>query len=537
MRGAAWAALTSTAAFLSAWVFVQSGTTAAGVRGTSLPSSTLVVGVLSDPGSLNPLVVSSSQVQDMVERMFLKLLEEEDDFVHFRPRLAASWSFSPDSLEVTFELRRDVRWHDGVPCTAWDVLFTYECQVDTVVSWRGRHLKDRIGSVEVVDSFTVRFRFTSRYPNQLMDANDGVILPRHILAGIPREEIRTCDFGRRPVGNGPFRFVRWEPKQYLELERNPDYYERGLPAVKRLVYRIVPDMVTLETQLRTGEIDCLESILPMDARVLEKSNPEIRVYAYPSRSMTFVSWNLKKELFADRKVRRALAMAVDRKRIIDTVWMGMARECKSPMHPILWAYDDSIHPVPYDPSGAREMLEEEGWRDLDGDGVLEKNGKPFRFELITNYGNSQRRDILTMVKAELEAIGVDVRGRVMEWNTFVDRVVGGSYDACVMGWKVGTRVDLKEFWHSSAVGRGGFNISGYADPSVDELIEQARASTDMDRARKLWSLIQRKIYYDQPFLFIAVPYEVTGLHGRFVDVHPSPASFFKGLRYWKISAH
>jgi peptide/nickel transport system substrate-binding protein len=508
----------------------------AAAQDTADKDRTLVVGLLSDPGTLNPLYASSTQAKDIIERMFLKLLDEESDFLRFRPRLAQSWNFSPDGLALTFNLRRDVLWHDGTPFTAHDVTFTWECQIDTLVSWSGRHLKERIISVEAIDDYTVRFHFSNRYPYQLMDANDGVILPKHILGAIPRDQLRTCEFSRRPVGNGPYRFLQWESKQYLTIEKNPGYYDRGKLNIDRVVFKIVPDMVTLLAQLKAGDIDCLESIPPDDALAIEREYDDLQIYTYPSRSMTFISWNCTRDLFSSAEIRRALGMAIDRRLIIDTVWRGLAEECRSPMHPILWAFDAGMDALPHDPARARAVLAENGWSDRDNNGILEKNGEEFSFEMIANHGSQQRIDIMTMVQAQLKEIGVKVDLRILEWNTFIQQIIKIEYDSCVMGWKVGTRADLKEFWHSSAVGGGGMNISGYSDAAVDSLIEAARNTLDPGDARQLWSACQERIYRAQPFLFLAVPSEVYALEKRFGNVEPNAITFFRNLEEWVLRA-
>ncbi len=490
--------------------------------------------MLSDPQTLNPLAAVSTQAKDIIEMLFLKLMKEGRDFTSFEPELAHSWEFSADSLAITFHLRKDVEWSDGVPCTAGDVEFTWKCEVDTAVGWPGRNMKDRIASVEAIDSFTVVFRFENRYPYQLMDANDGVIVPEHVLGKIPRKEIKNCGFGRKPVGDGPFVLSRWVPDQYVELEKNHLYYEKGKPRIDRVVFRIVPDMLTLLTQLKTGEIDCLESIPPDEAESIARGDRDIRIYEYPSRSMVFIAWNLGRPLFGDRETRRALALAVNRRVIIENVWRGYADECKSPMHPLLWPYDDEMEPIGYDPDAASAVLAKAGWNDEDGDGVLERNGDEFSFELITNYGNQQRMDIATMVQAYLREVGIKVNIRVLEWNTFIEKVINSDYDACVMGWKVGTRADLTEFWHSSSARKGGFNISGYKNREVDSLIERARNTLDRALALDLWRRSQRLIYDDQPFMFIAVPQEIYALSARFDNVAPSPISFFYNLPDWRI---
>ena len=497
----------------------------------------LTVGLLSEPASLNPLAVTATETRDIVELLYLKLLEEQPDFVTFQPQLARSWEYSADSLSITFHLRDDVRWTDGTPVTAEDVRFTWQLEVDTVVAWTSAHLKAHIRDVEVRDPLTAIFHFDERYPYQLMDANDGVILPGHILAGAPRADIKTHFIGRRPVGNGPYRLARWEPARYIELGRNPDYHEAGIPRVERVVFEFVPDMVTLMTRLKKGEIDLLESVPSDQVRPLQEAYPEVRVYTYPSRGMTFVGWNVERAPFADREIRRALTMAIDRKEIIETVWAGNGMECRSPVHAILWAFDDAIEPLPHDPDAARAALDRLGWSDSDGDGVRDRDGKPFEFELITNYGSQQRVDVATMVEADLRKIGVIVRIRTLEFGTFIDRVMSAEFDACVLGWKTATKPDITGQWHSGSVPPNGYNISHYRNPLVDDLIARAAAALDQGEARALWSSAQRIIYEDQPFTFIAIPYEVTAVRDRFCNVQPNAISALYHLREWRLGAN
>lgn len=499
------------------------------------PGGELVIGLLSDPKTLNPLVASSIEAKNIIGLMYMTLLDEQGDFLSFEPRLAREWEFSSDSLVITFHLRDDVVWHDGEPVTAEDVRFTWELEKDTLVAWSGRNLKDRIKNVEVVDANTVSFHFDARYPYQLMDANDGVILPKHVLENVPRREIRTAPVGREPVGNGPFRFVRWVSEQYIELEKNPLYFEKGRPYLARVVFRIVPDMTTLVTQLKSGEIDCLESI-PTDAVAeIKSAYPDIEIISYRSRHHNFVSWNLDAPLFGDRDTRRALAMAVNTGEMIQTLWGGLAEPSVGPMHPVLWAHDPSMTPIPFDPEGAAKILEAKGWKDQDGDGVLDKDGRPFEIEMITNQGNQLRSDIMTMVQEYLRKIGVRVHPRSFEWNTFIGRVVSGEYQSCVLGWKVGTKADLTNFWHSSSMPPGGYNISRYRNAEVDSLIDLARTTLDPDVARPVWYRCQRIIYDDQPILFLSVPHEVVGLRRGYRGVKPNAIGFFVNLHEWYIS--
>lgn len=502
-------------------------------RGPALNRTTLVVGTRAEPKTLNPVAMSASESQQIAGLMFLKLLEEQDDFLSFRPQLARSWSFSADSLDITFVLRDDVRWSDGKPVTASDVRFTWEVETDTTVAWPSASIKAHIRDVEVKDPYTVVFHFDQRYLYALFDANEGVILPGHLLEQVPRAALKTAAFGRAPVGNGPYALKRWEAGQFIELGRNPAY-TGDVPRIENIFVKFVPDAVTLVAQLEAGEIDLLESIQAGDLAGIRARRGDVKILQTPSRRMSFVAWNEARSPFERTAVRVAMTTGIDRRSIIASVWGGYATECTSPIVPLQWAFDPSIKPLAYEPKRARRELERIGFTDADHDGVLERGGKPFQFELLVNDAQN-RVDIATMIQSQLKRIGVKVNVRVMEYGAYIDRILAMDYDAAVVEWKVQTKVDLTQLFHSSARRPAGYNFIGYANPEVDHLIERALAERDMQRAKSIWGDVQRVIYRDQPYTFIAVPRELDAIDDRFCNVRPSPISIFAHITDWRIT--
>ena len=502
-------------------------------RSAALDARTLVVGTRVEPRTLNPIAITASEGHQIAGLIFLKLLEEQDDFMSFKPQLAESWAVGADGLDVTFVLRADARWSDGVPVTAEDVRFTWEVHTDTTVAWPSASIKSKIRDVEVRDARTVVFHYKEHYLYPLMDANDGVILPKHILATVPRSELKEAAFGRAPVGNGPYRVARWESGQYLELEANPGWFGSP-PAVGRVIFKFVPDAVTLVAQLKAGEIDLLESVQAGDLASIRASRPDAAIHTIPSRRMSFIVWNTARAPFDDRVVRRALTMGIDRAELIRTVWGGYAQECTSPIVPLLWAFDRSIAALPFDPAQARALLAERGYKDADGDGVLEREGKPLELQLIVNDAQN-RVDVVTIVQAQLKRIGVKASLRVMEFGAYQERILAADFDAAFVEWKVQTKVDLTSLFHSASKRPKGFNFGAYSNPEVDRLIEEALAIPDMADARERWNEVQRLIYADQPYTFIAVPQELTAVDDRFCNVNPSAISFFVNLPAWKLA--
>lgn len=502
-------------------------------KDAALDAHTLVVGTRAEPKTLNPLALSSSEGHQIAGLVFLKLLQEQDDFMTFKPQLASSWSWSPDSLAVTFNLRPDARWSDGVPVTADDVRFTWELQVDTTVAWPSAAIKSKIKDVEVKDARTVVFHFKERYLYQVMDANDGVIIPKHVLDAVPRADVKSAPFGRAPVGNGPYALARWESGQYIELAASPRYYgaRDGSPGVQRVVFKFVPDAVTLVSQLKAGEIDLLESVQPGDIASIRQDRPDAGIQTVPSRRMSFIAWNGKRAPFDDREVRRALTMAIDRAEIIRTVWQGYATECTSPIVPLLWAFDASIPAIPFDPEAARARLLQLGYREANG--VLERNGEPFTIELLVNDAQN-RIDVVTLVQAQLKKVGIRVDVRVMEYGAYIDRILATDYDAAFVEWKATTKVDLTGLFGTKSMRPKGYNFVSYSNKEVDRLMEEALQKADMASARSLWNRVQQMIYADQPYTFIAIPKEITAVDDRFCHVAPSAISFFVNLPAWGV---
>jgi peptide/nickel transport system substrate-binding protein len=521
-------------AFVACVMSFGSAAVAAGSKGPAVAgrSSTLVVGTRAEPKTLNPIALTASEGQQIAALMFGKLLEEQDDFVSFKPALARSWAFSADSLDVTFVLRDDARWSDGEPVTASDVRFTWQAQTDTTVAWPSASIKAHIRDVEAKDAHTVVFHFDKRSLYQVMDANDGVILPEHLLARVPRRELKTSPFGRAPVGNGPYVLQRWEAGQFIELARN-EKYAGSAPRIERIVIKFVPDVVTLVAQLQAGEIDLLESVQASDLAGIRAKRDDVQILGAPSRRMSFVAWNGTRAPFDQPAVRVAMTTAIDRQAIVKNVWAGYAKECTSPIVPLQWAYDPSIQAIKYDARSARAALGKPGYRDTNKDGVLDRDGKPLEFELLVNDAQN-RVDIATLIQAQLKQAGIKVNVRVMEYGAYIDRILAMDYDAAVVEWKVQTKVDLTQLFHSSARRPNGYNFVGYSNPEVDRLIDEALLQTNMARAQELWSKAQRAIYNDQPYTFLAVPQELTAIDDRFCNVKPSPINIFAHITDWRI---
>ncbi|MCA9751337.1 MAG: peptide-binding protein [Gemmatimonadetes bacterium] len=500
--------------------------------GKPVAGGTVVIGVTAEPDNLLDATSTSSIASDVISAVFSQLTRLAPDLASAEPEIARSWDVATDGLSVTFHLVTNARWHDGVPLTAQDVVFTHELLTDPVVGYSARSWKEFISGCVAEDDSTVTFRYDRQYPYQILDASVGVILPKHLLEGLPRAELAGSEFARNPVGSGPFRFRKWESQASVELVANDDYFQ-GRPYLDRVVFRVIPDASSLVAQLESGEIDICPQLPPHEAARLDALDA-IRVEAYSGRNYTYIGWYSGNPLFESSRVRRALGMAIDRDAIIDALCYGYAHPMNGPVHPMLWSYDPNIPALPYDPQGALEILHEEGWTDTDGDGVLDKDGVPFSFELKTNLGNQIRMDAVVMLQSMFQKIGVKVQPRTLEWNVLWGSVVDHSYGSAVLvGWSVALKADLQSIFHSKSIDEK-FNHTGYSNPEVDAAIDRALSARTFDEARPDWWRAQELIVADQPYTFLFRLDDVWGVNERIRGTVPDPRGYYLSLPQWWI---
>ena len=493
----------------------------------------LVIGIPADTDSFNPLQVRSRFGSELSKMMFSSLLNEEPDFIHFTPSLARSWQFLDDSTRIRFNLLGNVFWSDSVRLTAGDVAFSHQLYTDPDIGWVGSSVKDRITRVDAVDDSTVDFYFSAPYPYQLMDANEGVILPRHLLKDLDPEAIKAFDYTENQVSGGPYILKSYVGNQFIELTGNPLYYNPQYPLIKRVVFKIVPDKSLLLTQLDMGEIHMMDGIPPDQADFT--GHPNIKVESFPYAQFTQISWNTRLPLFSDPEIRRALTLAIDRQALVDHLLKGYGHVSKGPLHPMLWAYNPDLETLPYDPVRAAAILKDRGWTDSDGDGYVDKDGTNFEFKLLTNIGSQVREDALVMIQEMMRQAGIKVIPQRLEWSVYVEKMINRDYDGLLLGMMSATKVDVFQVWHSSMTGNDGFNLSCYENPRIDYIIETAPELVDRKQAQKLWYEFQDILIQDQPATFLWIPDRIVGLDKKLAGYHFSPVSTLNNIHewYWK----
>jgi len=459
--------------------------------------------------------------------------DKDDNIV---PHLAESWEISADCLTLTFKLRKDAKWHDGWLFTAADVRFTYETMIHpkTPTAYKEDFLQ--VKDVEVLDPFTVRVTYPTPYAKAL-DSWAFYMLPRHLLAGyVQGGNLREAPQNRQPIGNGPYRFVEWKPGEKVVLVANPDYFE-GRPFLSRIVYRIIPSQATIFLELKAKGVDYANlTAIQFDRQTNYRAfRKAYHKYQYAGNAYTYFGFNLKDPRFADRRVRQAFAHAIDKQELIDGVVLGLGREATGPYKPGTWAYNPMVARYAYNPARAKALLAEAGWVDRNGDGVLDKDGQPFAFTILTNQGNEERKKIAEIVQQRLREVGVAVEIRTLEWASFIkDFVKKRRFEAIILGWGIGTDPDQYNIWHSSKTGPDELNHISYQNPEVDRLLDLGRASCRREERKKHYERLQEVLAEDQPLIFLYFRDALPVVALRVRGVEPSPNGIMHNFPKWYV---
>jgi peptide/nickel transport system substrate-binding protein len=445
--------------------------------------------------------------------------------------LAESWEFSPDCRELTFHLRKGVKWHDGEPFTSADVVFTYETVIDPKTPTPYGAIYGPVETVEAPDPYTVRIRYNVPF-SPAVDAWGMSIIPRHLLEGA---DIGKSALNRKPVGTGPYRFKEWVTGQKVVVEANPDYFE-GRPGIDSYIMRIIPDTATQFLELRSGGLDYM-SLTPHQF-LIEAEKPAVKKhfskYRYPAFGFTYMGYNNKDPLFSDRRVRRALTHAINKGEIIKGVLQGLGSPATGPFHPDSWAYNKEVRDLEYDPEKALALLKEAGWERGD-DSILRKDGKPFRFTLLTNQGNNERLKTAQIIRERLRALGIAMELKPLEWQAFLDQVVDRQeFEAVILGWSLDREPDLYDLWHSSKNNPGEFNYISYRNEEVDRLLIEGRQTCDQNKRLEIYHRVHELITEDQPYTFLYVPDALPILHKRYKGVEETPIGIFYDFIHWQV---
>ena len=491
----------------------------------------IVHGDIGDASNLIPLLASDKPSHDIAGLVYNGLVKYDKN-MNTVGDLAESWDISANGLIITFRLRKGVLWHDGRPFTAADVLYTYQVTIDpkTPTAYAGDFLK--VKKAEVLDDYTFRVTYDQPFAPALISWGSS-ILPKHLLAGI---DITKSPLTRHPIGTGPYKFKEWVAGQKIVLVANSNYFE-GRPYIDGYITRIIPDMATLFLELRGEGID-ISGLSPLQfTRQTENKlfRTKFNKYRYLSFAYTYLGYNLKNPLFTDKRVRQAISYAINKEEIISGVLLGLGKPATGPFKPETWAYNGNVKTYNFNPQKARELLKEAGWQDINGDGVLEKDGKPFVFELVTNQGNETRQKCAEIIQRQLAEVGITVKIRILEWAAFVNDFINKRrFDAVLMGWTIPPDPDAYDVWHSSKTSPEELNFISYKNSEADELLEKGRNTFDQKERKKYYDRFQEILAEDQPYTFLYVPDALIIINKRFRGIEPAPIGLDYNFIKWYV---
>ncbi|WP_054977820.1 peptide-binding protein [Paenibacillus sp. A3] len=460
---------------------------------------------LLDPQGFIGFWATTTVSSEVIDLVFSNLYDfnEKQEIV---PDLAAGQpEFSQDKKEMTIKIRNDAKFSDGKPVTADDVVFTYNIPLNPDYKGPRKGTFEKLAKVEKTDDTTVKFTFKEPHAGYI-DMLAYNILPQHLLKEVPVKDMDKSPFFKQPVGSGPYKLEEWKQGQYLRFLRNDSYFG-GKPAIEKITAKIVPDANAMMAQLQAGEINVIA--VPADnLQAIEqfaKTSGKIKLQkGIGTGTYMFAAWNLTNPLFQDKSVRQALTMAIDRQGIVDNIIEGQGKLVHSQTSPSYWSFTDNVPKFPYDPEKAKKILADAGWKDTDGDSILEKNGQRFEFEMQTIQGNKVREKALTVIQQQLKKVGISVQPRIVEGSAFTKNWMGKNFVALFHGWSISGDPNPQGIWHSTAMETGSNYIS-YKNPEVDKLIDEDLKTFDMNKRKELLAKIDALIAEDQPYTFIYSP--------------------------------
>lgn len=477
----------------------------AAASGAPVTGGTVVIPIVADP-TLNPWSPNAFVESVFPNRVLFDGLTKPGKDLAPAPDLAESWSPSADGLSWTFKLRTGVKWSDGKAFSAEDVAFTFnDVVLNKTLGANGAGNFSAVKSVTVVDPNTVRFDLARPFaalPAYL--AYNAGILPKHVLSADP---LKNTSFNKGvPVSTGPFKVEKYSAGQSVSMVRNDSYFGPK-PYLDRVVFSVVPDPNTQIAQALSGDIGIM--LLDNKASVDRvKSAPNLRVASRPLVQYYWLALNQTDARFTDVRVRQAFVYAIDRKAIIASVENGYGSIANSAISPALKAYyDPSLESrYPYDPAKAKQLLGEAGWTP-GADGVLRKDGKPFRFTMDVGQ-KGPLEPVNALIQQNLKQIGVVADLNTMEWNAYIQKVVvRRDYTATVNWWVYPSDPDVFPYYASSAAGKG-YNIPGYKDAKLDDILLRGQSATDLAQRKAVYKELQTYMADELPYLFLWYPQEV-----------------------------
>ena len=467
--------------------------------------TTIISGWSQEAVQFNPLLYSQTGTEGMVETCVFDALWDINDKGEYVPNLVTRVPTVENGLITkggtvwNIELRRGVRWHDGMPFTAKDVEFTYKTVLDPKTRSRTRLGLDKVAKFEVIDDYNIRITLKEFSGLYIWSWEQIHIVPEHLLSMV--DDINSCEYNRHPIGTGPFKFGKSVSGSHITYTKNADYHG-ATSRVDTFIQKFIPDQNVLYSQFKTGEIDILMATGIDPSRIEEARRiPNREIFLCPRNSVEFLYFNCGKPQFKEAVVRKALYLAADKDTWVNDIFYGSVRRSLSYLKPGHWAYNTDLKDIGYNPSKAAEMLDSAGWK-IGSDGIRQKEGVKLKFMISTTAGSKAREQSQALLKQNWKAINVEAEiknfpSSVM-WGTFY---TNSEFDLALSAHspKTGVDPDYTARIHSQYIPRKhgkGANYCQYENPKIDRLLEAGLATDDREKRKEIYWKIQ-EIWYDE----------------------------------------
>ncbi|MCG8500125.1 MAG: peptide ABC transporter substrate-binding protein [Firmicutes bacterium] len=481
--------------------------------------------------TLHPLLTKSNSNIQVLGLIYDSLITF-DDQLNVVPGLAESWQVSDDGMTWTFQLRKDVKWHDGTGLTANDVDFTFKAINDKRYDSVYQYNTQSVTRFEVVDEYTFRVVLNRPYGGFIRMMYFPV-LPKHQLQGL---EIKSVDQDFKPIGTGPYRFAEYTPMKEIKLKASDTWWKDQSPYIDEVIVRLMPDNQTALYALEAKEADFVVTDVVDWKKYNGKEN--IRTKEFLTGAYEFIGVNFNHNVLSDKAVRKAMAYAIDRETIIDEVLLGHARLSDVPMMPGTALYDESAYSYWLDREKAIELLNQAGWTDSDNDGVLDKEIEgvvtPLAFELVTNNENMIREKSAEMIAAHLKDIGMNVTLKKAPWDDLKEMVDTKNFDAVLTGFDLAPSMDLSFAFHSEEIERGT-NFISYRNAEMDDLLFQTFRAVDAAQSKQAYAKLQKLIVEDVPYISLYFRTSAVIYNGRLRgDINPISTNLYNDINKWYL---
>lgn len=510
-------------------------------------SETFYNNLMITPENLHPIKSTDAYSSIVRAHILESLLIKNISTYEWEPSLAKSWKIHPDKKTFTFYLRKNLKWSDGKPLTAHDVKFSFEAYINP--AYGGVHripYFENLKSVEVIDDYTLVVKSKKLYFGNFSTIAGMQVIPQHIYNDPKLKMSKTV------IGSGPYVIQHNVKGKILVLKKNPLWQGHKVSSNKNkwhfntIVFRFIKSEIDSTLRLQREDIDYAH-LRP--ETFVQQTNTEPwgvtiekvkAIIKKRPKGYSFIGFNLKKPIFQDKRVRKAISHLLNRKLMNEKFYFNYRELATGP-----WSFhseyaDPSVKPIEFNPQKARALLEQAGWKDSDSDGVLDKkiNNKKTNLEFTLSYSNPESEKILTLFQENLKQSGIKLKLKILDWTSFIRILDDKKFDMTLLGWGAGSvDLDPKQIWHSKSSQRGGSNFISYSNPQVDALIDEGRKELNRNKRIKLFQKIYRLIAEDVPYVFLFTSsYVLYGVNKRIY--RPKPAfNYDVGEEFWSLTPY